>query len=50
MIKNIIDILTFDEYYNVSDNVDIAKGKYEYPSTWKGLWNNIKRKYYGKKG
>jgi hypothetical protein len=49
MIKDIIDLLTIEEYYGVSKTVDIAKGKYEYPTTWKGLWEHIKRTYYGKK-
>jgi hypothetical protein len=49
MIKDIIDLLTIEEYYGVSKTIDIAKGKYEYPATWKGLWKNIKRRYYGKK-
>jgi hypothetical protein len=50
MIKNIIDILTIEEYYGVSTTIDIAKGRYEKPTTWKGLLKYIKRIYYGKKG
>lgn len=49
MIKNIINLLSTNEYYGVSENIDIAKGKYEYPQTWKGLWRWIKLKRYGKK-
>ena len=44
MIKNIIDLLTMDEYYGVSKNIDIAKGKYSLPVTWKDVWVNIKRR------
>jgi hypothetical protein len=43
MIKNIIDLLAMDEYYNISENVEIAKGKYEYINTWKSAWIKIKR-------
>jgi len=43
MIKNIIDLLQKDKYYNVSERVEIAKGKYKLPSTWKESWNKIKR-------
>jgi len=49
MIKNIIDLLIMKEYYGVSENIDIAKGKYQYPQTWKELWRFVKRNYYGKK-
>jgi hypothetical protein len=43
MIKNIIDMLGTSEHIGVSDKVEIAKGKYELPSTWKGAWYKIKR-------
>jgi hypothetical protein len=28
MIKNIIAMLTIDNFYGISENIDIAKGKY----------------------
>jgi len=43
MIKNIIDLLEIDEHYNISENIEIAKGKYEYINTWKSAWIKIKR-------
>lgn len=49
MITNLIDLLQSEEYYGVSHNIDIAKGMYEYPWTWKEGWKVIKRKYYGRK-
>lgn len=49
MIKNIIDILNLHPYYGVSENIDIAKGKYKYPTTWKELKELFKRKFKGKK-
>jgi len=43
MITNIIDLLQQNDYYKVSDDVDIAKGKYEIPNNWKGVKNLFKR-------
>jgi len=49
MIKNIIDLLTQAPFYNVSERVEIAKGKHEIPTTWKQGWEKIKRDWkYGK--
>lgn len=44
MIKNIIELLNTNNFYGVSENVDIAKGKYQIPVTWKDTWKNIKRR------
>jgi hypothetical protein len=43
MFKNIIDLLTLSEYKGVSENIEIAKGKYQIPSSWKAAWYKIKR-------
>ena len=43
MIENIIELLNQDEFKNVSDRVEIAKGKHQIPNTWKGVWYKIKR-------
>jgi hypothetical protein len=43
MIKDIIDLLNTSKHYGVSERVEIAKGKYEMPTTWKQCWNKIKR-------
>lgn len=43
MIKQIIDTLSEQEWYNVSKNIEIAKGKYAYPKTFKQAINKIKR-------
>tara|TARA_A100001201_G_scaffold54722_1_gene53296 strand:+ start:753 stop:887 length:135 start_codon:yes stop_codon:yes gene_type:complete len=43
MIKGIIDLLRQDNFYNVSKDVDIAKGKYQIPRTWKQVGNLFKR-------
>lgn len=33
MIKTLIDLLSLDNFYGVSKNVDIAKGLYKRPGT-----------------
>jgi hypothetical protein len=43
MVKNIVDLLQTNEFYNQSEAIDIAKGRYELPSTWKETWKLIKR-------
>ena len=45
MIKNIIRMLTLDEHYKQSENIEIAKGKYELQSTIKGGVKQIKRQW-----
>ena len=47
MIKNVIDLLALYDYYGISENIDIAKGKYEYITSFKRAWDKIKRIYYG---
>ena len=43
MIKDIVDLLNTDDYYGVSENIDIAKGKYALPHNWKDAFSKIKR-------
>ena len=43
MIKGIIELLNTGDHYGVSERIDIAKGKYQIPTTWKDLWKYIKR-------
>jgi hypothetical protein len=33
MIKTVIDLLNLDNFYGISEDIDIAKGKYKYPQT-----------------
>lgn len=35
MIKQIIALLGISNFYGISENIDIAKGKYEIPKTTK---------------
>ncbi len=49
MLKQILDLLNADDWYGVSENIDIAKGKYKGVSNMKELNKTIKRAYYGKR-
>jgi len=48
MIKQIIELLSIDDWHGVSENVDIAKGKYKAVSNWSEAKKQIKRIYYGR--
>jgi hypothetical protein len=48
MIKVIIDLLNVGEFYGVSEDIDIAKGKYKLPYSWKELKEVIKRNWKSK--
>ena len=40
---NIFQILNASDFLNESEVIDIAKGKYEYPNSWKKIINHLKR-------
>jgi hypothetical protein len=44
MITKIIDLLSDDTFYNVSESVEIAKGKYELPKNFSQVKQKIVRK------
>jgi hypothetical protein len=52
MIKNIIALLGLNNFYGLSENIDIAKGKYEIPKTIKEAYKqglrDIKANKYGR--
>jgi len=48
MIKNILEMLILDDFYGVSDRVDIAKGRYELTNTIKEGYEQGKRIANGK--
>jgi hypothetical protein len=48
-MKEIIELLNMNEYYGVSENIEIAKGRYQIPYTWKDAWKNIKRRIWQKR-
>ena len=43
-MKQILDLLQIEEWYGSSEIIEIAKGKYELPTTFKGWCKKIKRK------
>jgi len=45
MIKHILDLLALDEFYGQSELIEIAKGKYEIPTTFKQGFKQIKRQW-----
>jgi len=44
MIKEIIQLLNTNDFYNKSEIIDIAKGKYKVPMSVKEAWNQRKRR------
>jgi hypothetical protein len=46
MIKHIIDLLNSSEWYIGDEDIDIAKGKYKAPKSFKQMRINIKRNTY----
>ena len=47
MIKDVIDLLNSNDWYGLSEDVDIAKGKYKAVKDFAGVKESIKRTYYG---
>lgn len=45
MIKHILDLLALDEFYGQSELIEIAKGKFERPKTFKKAFKQIKREW-----
>ena len=43
MIRDIITILQTKDFYNMGEDIDIAKGKYQIPRTFSDLKNLFKR-------
>jgi len=49
MITNLVNLLAMQDFHGLSENIEIAKGKYEIPYTWKQGINKIKRIWYARK-
>jgi hypothetical protein len=49
MIKQIIDIIVMDDFYGVSETMDVAKGKYKLPSSITECSKLLKRIWKSKK-
>ena len=48
MIRDILQLLKVDDFYGVSETIDVAKGKYELVDTIKEGYKQGKRIAYGK--
>ena len=44
MIEKIIQLLMVSNFYGVSENIDIAKGKYKFTTSIKEQWKQAQRK------
>lgn len=44
MIQRLHDLLILDDWYNVSEEIEIAKGKYKIPESFKEGVQQAKRK------
>ena len=49
MIANIIKTLQSNDFYGSGEYTELAKGKNEYVTTWKGLVNKCKRIWHSRK-
>lgn len=49
MIKQIIHMLSIDDFFGVSENIDIAKGKYAYTNSFRKMTRQERRKLKSKK-
>lgn len=49
MIQNIIDLLNLAEYHGVDKRIDIAKGYYQIPVTFKQAKKQLKRVWKSKR-
>lgn len=43
MIESILQLLELNEYYGVSERIDIAKGKHKLTTSFKEAWEKRKR-------
>ena len=45
MIKQVLNLLQLDDWLNAGEFTEIAKGKYQLPTTFKGATKKIKRQW-----
>ena len=45
----VLKLLNIDNFYGVSENIEIAKGKYKMPETLKEGFKHVKRGWYEKR-
>lgn len=46
-ITKVIDTLQLDNFYGATENIEIAKGKYQLVRSWKGFVRKLKRTIHG---
>ena len=49
MIKEVLNLLQLDDWLNAGEFTEIAKGKYQLPTTLKGATKKIKRQWQSKR-
>ena len=49
MIRQVIQLLQIDDWLNAGEYTEIAKGKYQLPTTLKGATKKIKRLWQSKR-
>jgi len=42
-LKLILDVLALDDFYGADEDIQIAKGKYKTPMSWRDLKDRVKR-------
>lgn len=45
MLRILVELLRVSEFYGLSENIDIAKGKYKLTTSVKESWKQAKRNY-----
>ena len=45
MIKHILELLALHEHYGQSEVIEIAKGKHQLVTTWRQVFEQIKRQW-----
>jgi hypothetical protein len=45
MLQQILELLAIEKHYGQSENIEIAKGKYQLIKTWKQGFESIKRQW-----
>lgn len=49
MIAEVLRVLQSNDFYGAGKYTEIAKGKYEYTTTWDGFKRKIKRQWQSRK-
>lgn len=44
-LENVLQLLQEGDFYVISNEIEIAKGKHRYPRTWREVFKRIKREF-----